>query len=185
MNDIKAILENKVKNWSDLKGKNKSNEKISIVVDNPGSSVVSFLLDSVIPSKKLPPNIYSTKEISKVVDYVASNKNAIGIIPVSYISDLDDATANQFLSKIQVAHIIGDDGEYRRPYQYYLRNNTYPLLREVNMISREGYAKLGTGFVAFVASDKGQKIIHKCDLQPAVGITRLIQIVEKEIPEIK
>jgi phosphate transport system substrate-binding protein len=43
------------------------------------------------------------------------------------------------------------------------------------MISREGRAGLGTGFVSFVAGDAGQRIIRMAGLLPATMPVRLIK----------
>ena len=44
------------------------------------------------------------------------------------------------------------------------------------MINRETFAGLGSGFISFVAGEKGQRIILKSGIVPAAMPIRLIQI---------
>ena len=71
---------------------------------------------------------------------------------------------------------ISRDSLYYQPYQAYLAGNEYPLLRDVVMISREARSGLATGFMAFVASDKGQRIVLKSGLVPATMPIRIVEV---------
>ena len=77
---------------------------------------------------------------------------------------------------------IGDEtntdgtGNYYKPYQGYIADGTYPFIREVYIINRETFTGLGTGFVNFVAGEKGQRILLKTGLVPATMPIRLVQI---------
>ncbi len=113
-----------------------------------------------------------------VVDYVSQKPNAIGLIGVSWISDRDDSTAIQFLKSIRVASVSRDD-EAVQPYQAYIANRQYPLCRDVFVISREARTGLGTGFTAFVAGDKGQRIVLKSGMVPATMPVRIVSVTKK------
>ncbi len=52
----------------------------------------------------------------------------------------------------------------------------YPLIRDVVMIGREARSGLASGFMAFVASDKGQRIVLKSGLVPATMPIRIIEV---------
>jgi len=96
---------------------------------------------------------------------------------VSWISDTDDTLSIGFLDKIKVMAIskFGDATPYK-PYQAYIKTKDYPFCRDVYMISRISGGGLGIGFVSFVAGEKGQRIILKSGLVPAIAPTRLINI---------
>jgi phosphate transport system substrate-binding protein len=70
--------------------------------------------------------------------------------------------------------------DYVQPYQGYLAQGTYPLKREVFIISREARAGLGTGFASFITGDKGQRIILKSGLVPASMPVRIVGFSEEE-----
>lgn len=178
---LKNILSGKIKTWKEI-GKNKNRtDSIHLVFDHPGSSIVGYILDSVNQNTPLPPNAFSAKTNEKVIDYVSQNKSALGLIPLAWIADLEDSTANKFLSQIEVVHIIGKDKEYRRPYLYYLQNGEYPFIRNVYALSREAKLGLGTGFVSFLAGKEGQRLIYKADLLPVNKPIRLVEIQSKNL----
>jgi phosphate transport system substrate-binding protein len=112
------------------------------------------------------------------VDYVSKNKNALGLIGVEWISDSDDSTTNTFLSKVKVVGVSGDSIHFQ-PYQAYMALKHYPLTRTITTINREGRTGLGTGFVAFFASERGQRIVLKAGLVPKTMPLRIVQVNPK------
>lgn len=49
------------------------------------------------------------------------------------------------------------------------------------MVSKEAYTGLGAGFTAFVASERGQRIVLKFGLVPATMPVRLVEIINEEL----
>jgi len=68
------------------------------------------------------------------------------------------------------------DSESFKAYQAYIKTKEYPFTRSVYMINRQTRAGLGMGFVSFVAGDKGQLMILKAGLIPAIAPVRLVQV---------
>ena len=179
MRQLIAILSGKTSTWKQFNPKSPLGD-ITFIFDNNGSSNVRYLRDSVMKGKPLPDYCFAAKSNPDVISYVESHKNAIGVIGVAWISDFKDPAANQFLSRIKVLDIATSDNpvypdDYYKPYQAYIALKQYPLVREVYMINREGRTGLGTGFVSFVASDQGQRIVRMSGLLPATMPVRLIQ----------
>lgn len=178
------ILSGELTTWNKI-GKNPTRkDSIMLVFDDPGSSLVSYVLDSINKGKPLPKRSFSAKTNEAVIQYISENKSALGIIPLAWISDPEDSTANKFLSTVEVVHIIGNDGEFRRPYLYYLQKREYPFIRDVFVLSREAKNGLGTGFVAFLAGKEGQRLIYKADLLPVNRPIRLIELQSKDLNEL-
>jgi len=176
---LTSILNGKNTNWNELFSSSKLG-KISVVFDNNGSSNVRYLKDKLLDGKDFAPSCFASASNPAVIKYVEENSNAIGIIGVSWISDFESKESQAFLSKIKVLDITSSKNplypdDYFKPYQAYIALSQYPLIREVYMISREGRAGLGTGFVSFVAGDAGQRIIRMAGLLPATMPVRLIK----------
>ena len=146
-----------------------------VVFDHPNSGIIRHLRDSVQQFDSLPAYCYAVNGNPQVIDYVSKNRHAIGLIDVSWISDQDDSTANSFLRSIKVVG-ISDEGDYFQPYQAYIADRSYPLLRDVKILSREARMGLGSGFTAFVASERGQRIVLKSGIVPATMPIRVIQV---------
>ena len=139
-----------------------------IVFDDANSSTYRYVLDSINHGKPLPPTAMAAKGSENVVNYVAKNINAIGVIGVSWVSDPADSLGLSFLQKTRVVAIKGDgDVDYFKPYQAYIALKSYPLTRAFYFILREAYSGLGTGFANFLGGNVGQLIIGKYRLFPA------------------
>ncbi len=169
IDEVKKIFQGKINVFS-------SKDPLSVVVfDNPTSGIVRFLKDSLSIGDGLPEYCFAVNSNASVVEYVSKTPHALGLIDVSWISDRDDSTANSFLSSVRVLGISRDSG-YFQPFQAYIAQGSYPLVRDIVMISREARSGLASGFMAFVASDKGQRIVLKSGLVPATMPIRIVEI---------
>lgn len=176
--DLARMLSGEVKTWSQLDPKSKEGD-LQVVFDQPNSGIVTQLLDT-LKLKGLSENCFAVKGNPGVVEYVSTHKNALGLIDVTWISDGDDSTTNVFLNTIKVVG-VKKDSAYFQPFQAYLAQRSYPLLRKITMISREARAGLASGFIAFVAGDKGQRVVLKAGLVPATMPVRIVEINNKPI----
>jgi phosphate transport system substrate-binding protein len=178
LDQVKEIFNGKITSWKALKPESELGN-ITIVFDNNNSSTARYVRDSLTTNGKLPPNTYASQSHEALIDYVAKNENAIGVIGVNWISDLDDSTALGFLNKIKVIGISEKPDpmttdDYYQPYQGYIAQATYPLRRYLYIIVAEGRSGLGTGFASYVAGDQGQRIILKSGLVPATMPVRVV-----------
>jgi len=176
---VKKIVTGEISNWKQLNPKS-GNAPIQIVFDNNNSGTLRFLKEYA-GSRNLSKNSSASNSSEVVIDYVSKNRNALGVLGVSWVSDRRDSTLMSFVNKVRIVEISPPDssegrGEYYKPYQAYIATKYYPLWRTVYIISREARAGLGTGFASFIASDKGQRIILKSGLVPASQPVRLVEL---------
>ncbi|WBA41554.1 PstS family phosphate ABC transporter substrate-binding protein [Hymenobacter canadensis] len=180
MAQLKAIFTGQTSSWKQISGKTKL-DQINVVFDANRSSTTRYVQDSITRGTALTKQVFAAKSNPALLDYVATHPNAIGIVGANWISDRDDAAVQRFLKQVRVAGISRSsspksDEDYLQPYQAFLALKTYPLRREVYIISREGRAGLGTGFASFAAGTKGQLIVLKSGMMPATGQTRIVTI---------
>ncbi len=178
LDQVKEIFNGKAKSWKDLNSKSDL-EDITIVFQNNNSSTSRYVMDSLVADHKLPQNTFASNSHISLIDYVSENKNALGVIGVNWISDLDDTTAVGFQKQIRVIGISTEANpitteSYYQPYQAYIAQGVYPLRRYLYIINTEGRAGLGTGFASFVAGDNGQRIFLKSGLVPSTMPVRVI-----------
>lgn len=171
---VSDLFTGKTSSWKTIDDKSDLND-IQVVFDNNGSSTARYIKEK-FKIDSFPAYCSAVKTNQEVVNYVAEHKGAIGVIGVNWISDGTDTTARDFLTKIQVIRISTDSTGPRgeQPYQAYIAKGTYPLTRNIYIISREARSGLGTGFASFVAGDKGQRIILKSGLMPATMPVRIV-----------
>lgn len=178
MSQLRAIFTGQTQNWAQVSGQKKLGA-INVVFDANQSSTTRYVQDSVTRGAALTKRIFATESNPALLDYVATHPDAIGIIGANWISDRDDESVQTFLKKVRVVSLSTKDApqkadDYLQPYQAYLALKTYPLRRNLYMISREARTGLGTGFTAFVAGNQGQLIILKSGLLPAIGQMRVV-----------
>ncbi len=176
---LKNILTGNLTDWKQINTKSKLG-KIKLVFDNPNSSTVHFMLDSVCKGESLSNNVSALNDNAAVIEFVSKTPNAIGIIGTSFVSDRDDTTSLSFLNKIKVMavskeHIATYQNSFQ-PYQAYIATKEYPLTRDIYIINAEPRTGLASGFTSFVASDRGQRIILKSGILPATQPVRLIKV---------
>lgn len=182
--ELREILSGKVTRWDEVSPSPLG--EISVVFDHQGSSAAHYMRDSLLNGAPFAPNVYAQKTPQAVFDAVAKNKNAIGIIGVSWISsDMTERTRtreemvkaveenanveNTFSSAVKVLPVSADDEVLAyKPYQAYIFDGKYPLYRQVYMITAAAGGTLTHGFYTFVTSYRGQKIIQLTGVLPRV-----------------
>jgi phosphate transport system substrate-binding protein len=102
---------------------------------------------------------------------------------LSWISDAEDSTCAKYRKLIRPLGIIDPSNVIkpdmpRRPFQAYVFDGSYPLLREVFYIRTGLRGTLGTGFANHLIGEKGQLIIHKMGMVAAKTPNRTVKIVE-------
>jgi phosphate transport system substrate-binding protein len=175
ISQLEDIFRGKISTWGQLNSQS-SSSPINVVFDNNKSGNVRYFQERFALTGSFPSNFFAVNSNNEVLNYVQKNRGALGIISVNWISDKNDSISNRFLKSIHVAGVGNDEGSICKPYQGYIADGSYPLCRDVYMISRETFAGLGTGFASFVAGDQGQRIILKSGIVPATMPIRLINI---------
>lgn len=180
VDQVTKMLNGTYKTWKDLNASNPA-EELRIVFDNARSGAVRQLRDSLLKGAELARHCYAVNSNPGVISEVEKDKNTIGLIGVSWISDKNDTATHGFLKRVKVASLVPAHPEtaeapVMKPYQAYIAMKQYPLYRNIYIVNPEGRYGLGTGFASFVNSDKGQRIILKSGLVPAKAPVRIIQL---------
>jgi len=179
MKQIKAILSGEISTWNQLNPECPT-RPIKLLFDNKNSGIVKYLADSLCRGAFSAANASAMEFNREVIEYTASHPDVLGFVSTSWIGNRNDSLHLSFHKKIKVvsvseADVPTLDNSYK-PYQAYLLDNMYPLSRSVYMINAEPRSGLSTGLVSFVASDKGQRIILKSGIIPAVAPTRVVNV---------
>lgn len=176
-NTIKDIFFGRINTWKEINN-NSNLDKINVVFDNTKSGNIRYFKEKFEIKEKLQSNFYAVNSNEEVIDFISKNPSALGIISVNWISNKHNPEARDFISRIKVVAVSSsfDNTSFYMPVQGSIYNKTYPFTREVYLISRETFAGLGSGFISWVASEPGQRIILKSGLVPATMPIRLIQV---------
>lgn len=200
--EIGEILNGNITKWSQLAGNDTT--AIKIVFDNAGSSTVNYLKDKFLPADaKISdnPNAFAQKNNAQVFDIVKKDKNALGVISVSWLGEdlsqadrvpLDrrvedyrnesDTIVPKMTTAVNIVRVSNPeekndfDPEHYAPYQVYINSGQYPLFRKVYMISTASNSTVLYSFYTFVTGFAGQKIIMKTGVLPYHSSARVVEL---------
>jgi phosphate transport system substrate-binding protein len=175
---VRDIFNGKITDWKQL-GDGKNQGEIRIVFDNNKSGTARYMKENLLGGKEFPSNCFATNTNEEVINYCNDHPGTLGIIGVNWISDGDDPASLDFLKKIKVIAVEPADtalgaGRSYKPYQAYIAQQFYPFTRTVYIISRDIRSGLASGLTAFIAGDKGQRIILKSGIMPATKPVRIV-----------
>lgn len=154
-----------------LLGKIKTNRKI--VFDGLNTtSTVRYITDSILGGSALDTSIVKAAVNSQaVIDFVASNEDAIGLVGLSWVGNPENQQQVKMLENIKLCFVqceICDDMPYVKPMQQTINTRRYPLVRGLYFMLKENYNGLGAGFSNFLRLEKGQLIFRRSYLSPVM-----------------
>lgn len=146
-----------------------------IVFDQKGSANFNYLTN-MLQIDQLATRVSALKSNEEVINYVKTHPGAMGIIGLNWISDQDDPTSQSFIDGVRVASVFSNNpSDACKPYAGFIYTKEYPLIRDIWVINKGRRSGLHTGFVLFMKKDdKGQLIIQKSGLVPALTPVRLV-----------
>jgi phosphate transport system substrate-binding protein len=179
--DFARILRGEATQWGDIYPKSKLGV-IDVVFDNPLSSTVRWCVDSILGGKEFTnPNIGAVKTSAAVIDYVERHENSLGIIGSNWLNDKRDTTNVTFKKNITVMGVSKMDSAKTynswKPYQYYLYNGNYPLIRTIYALLNDTRSGVPTAFAHHCQLPKGQLVILRSGLLPRTANMNVREII--------
>lgn len=195
VDELSDIVGGETTEWNQLQPSDRG--KIKVVIDQSGSSMATYLSDSLLQGRPLGPTVFAAGSIQALFEAVERDADAIGVLGVSWItSDMESAD----LTKEELAQSVLSDnpvqgatltqrvkvlkvyrpGEAKayKPYQQYIFDGSYPLFRQIYMITTASTSNVAGGFYSFVTGPIGQKIIMKTGILPAT-----VRTIQVELPD--
>ena len=191
--EIGEILTGKLRDWNEISPSDLG--EIKVVFDSSYSSTVKYMRDSLMNGEPFGPNIYAQDSITGVFEAVKATKGAIGVVGVSWLNTDLDATeipteqlaaelasdeptqGKAVDSSVKVLKVRRDDQvEAYKPYQQYIYDGSYPLFRQIYMVTVGANGGLNHGFYSFVTGRIGQKIILRTGIMPAVFSPQVVSL---------
>lgn len=203
MEDIGKIMKGEITKWNQLALPDTAD--IQIVFDNQNSSTVMYMREKFLDNKLITDNpdihVFAQNNNREVFDAVKNNKNAIGIISVSWLGDSlemakkvpvekriegyeegDDIIAKQLTTEVKVLGVQNptEENDFTlvayKPYQAYIATGEYPLYRKVYMITTASGSNLMKSFYDFMTGFVGQKIIANTGVLPYHMNPRVVEL---------
>lgn len=166
----------------------KINRDQTIVFDGlNATSTVRFITDSVLKGKSFDTSVVkAAKNSQEVINYVASNPNAIGLVGINWVGNPEIPEQVKMLERIRIAYVKCDlckDTPYVKPMQQSILTHRYPLVRGLYYVIKENFQGLGNGFTSFLRYERGQLIFSRAYLGPVMDFDIRAVKVNEKIPE--
>lgn len=190
--ELRDVLDGKFRTWRDIQPSKL--DSIRVVFDQPGSSTVRYMRDSLMDGRPFGTTVYAQGDNKQVFDAVKNNRNALGVIGVSWIAtdmsgeaksaqeraatlDNEDVTDMGFNSDIKVVRVRRDDSlDSFQPYQAYILDGSYPLFRSMYMVNTGYQGTAAHSFYVFVTGWRGQKVIMSTGVLPSTVRPRVVSL---------
>ncbi|GAB3247639.1 substrate-binding domain-containing protein [Larkinella harenae] len=183
MAELNDIFHGRITRWEQLK-KGTQTGPIVLVFDNNNSSNLTFALKQFKVNDLSRIKIFTVNSNKQVIEYVRKNPTALGFIGVNWISDGDSPLTAELSENLKVMGVSEKANptsidDFFQPFQKNLGLKTYPLRRNVYIISREAHSGLGSGLINYIMRDVGSLLIEKSGLWPAKPYIREVFLEKK------
>jgi phosphate transport system substrate-binding protein len=170
------ILTGKVKRWKDLSVTGRSSPEIFVAMGGPNTSVYDMMKNDVAGGDSLTKRFYPCSTSTEVIRLVEQRPEAIGFVGVAWVpSESSKLKVLELGTEEYFTDSAGRQVKFFLPELAHIYRSFYPLRRTIYIYSREKGYGLGAGFITFVASPDGQKILMNHGLVPGTQKIRLVR----------
>ncbi len=168
--------------WSMFGWKN-TTASVSVCLPDQNAGEFEIVATKILQGEKFTSPAKIASSSTDMLQYVAAHSNALGFVSLSWLSDYKDKVKVLELSDPSVPDSLDIKEQYFSPHQAHVYRGFYPLTTDVYIYTRTDMYSVGAGFITFVTSAPGQKIILNNGLVPATMPVRLVEITNKSLQQ--
>jgi phosphate transport system substrate-binding protein len=159
---LRGIYAGEVREWSQAGG---ARRDIHPVVQPMESDVTAFFIEEVMEGAAIAARVLTEDSDSAVVARVARDPQAVGYVTLAW--------AERGARPLRLSPLTGL--AYTRPDAETVYAGKYPLCRLFNYYVRTGGSLLANGFITFITSTSGQKIVQEAGFVPTSVPVRFVR----------
>lgn len=159
---LKRIYQGEITDWSQAAG---HSGRIVPVVPPEDSDMTDFFIEHVMDGQSIQAHALTARSDSDVVREVASSPGAIGFVPMTW--------SDRRVKTLAISAVNGLP--YELPDAETVYQGEYPLSRPYIFEVRAAGPKLAHGFITYVTSQDGQRIVHEAGLVPTAVPIRFVR----------
>ena len=160
--ELRRIYSGETSQWVQLAGTSRA---IRPVVQPMESDVTAFFIEQVMDGEPIRARALTEPSDSAVVARVAGDPDAIGCVTLAW--------AGRGARPLKLSSI--DGLPYVLPDAETVYRSRYPLTRFYNLYVRTGGPLLANGFITFITSGPGQRIVQESGLVPTSVPVRFVR----------
>lgn len=149
--EMQGIYEGRIKNWNEVGGQ--KSQRIAFFNKEPGRGTWENFANWAYGSAKKAPQV-SFPEVGgneETRNKVASTRGALSQLSASWVDN----------KNIFALGLEGDDGKIVEPTNANVANKTYPMSRDLALLSNGEPKDAAKTFVEFILSERGQALVKK------------------------
>ena len=177
---LDSIYRGLITNWGDL-GSDKSEIEICLPDRNTGTFEVIGLKILAGRTFTQPVKVVSTS--SEMIEFVSNRSGGIGMVSIDWLRSKNENIKILELSDPNAPDSLDISGQYFTPHQAHVYRGYYPLTSEIYIYSKADMYSVAAGFITFIASVPGQKIVLDNGLVPATMPVRLVELTNRSLPQ--
>jgi phosphate transport system substrate-binding protein len=162
LEEVRALYRGDIRSWSEFGG-----PRVAVVpmVQPPESEPSEFFREAVMRGEPMNAPAHRVDSDSAMAAAVASRPGSVGYLTLPW--------ARREAQALRVSALRGLP--YVAPDLESIHQGSYPLARDYYLYVREGESRPGEGFVTFVTSGEGQKLVRDAGLVPATVPVRFVR----------
>ena len=162
VDQVKKIFSGKIKNWSAVKGPDWS---IQTFIWDEIAGNYSYFKDSILKGEKYSNRSKRFSYTEALVRAIYEQKGAIGMVSMSRLYREWSPLIEE--SRIKALAINQEENSLPvLPNEYTVNNGTYPFIRFVYLYTAREPKGLDAGFITYIMSNPGQRVIAATGLVP-------------------
>ena len=188
--DIKKIFTGQYTEWTQFKVQDEEQnmkiinemngrlKQIKLYIQRPNSNTYSYVKDSVLYGLDYSKSAQICSTSVEMLDEIRANKNAIGIINLSWLSKGSQDLLDTTVRAVRVSKIWqnGRQDDFAEFHQGLVYTKKYPYARKFVLYTTDYGIQLSTGFITFLVHNDGQKVVRDYGLIPINEPIQTIQI---------
>jgi phosphate transport system substrate-binding protein len=162
VDQVIQVFTGKITNWAQVKG---SNYPIRVCVWDENSGTYAYVQDSILKGKKYASQIVRFASTEDMIKYIYENSGAIGMISMARLYKSWGPLVDDIRIKA-VAVAVDVKGPFVAPDEATVHDGTYPFARYIYLYTPREPKGLDAGFVTYIMSTPGQRILAQNGLVP-------------------
>jgi len=179
MTELESIFTGSTTRWS-VVGWKGSSASIDLCLPSRNSGTYEVVATKVLHGGNFTTPSKVVNTTTEMVRFVSEHSSAIGFISSNWLNEKKDQVKILELADPSAPDSLGG-GKYFAPHQAYVYLYYYPLTREITIYSKADNYGVGAGFISFITSGPGQKIVQNGGLVPATMPVRIIEMTSRSL----
>jgi phosphate transport system substrate-binding protein len=176
---LDSIITRRAVTWKSLGSD--MNGPIEVCLPSRNSSTFEIMADKILKSDTAASPDYVAKTSPEMIDLVRRHPGAVGFVGLNWLNEHKTEVKALELADPTAPESLGTRGKYFGPFQAYVYQGHYPLSHDVWMYSRADNYGVAAGFITFICSAAGQKIVQSSGLVPATMPVRIVETTNRKL----